>query len=189
MPEGWFGKQFEALFGGKKKETSEPSKPEEKALPEPPAPFEQMSRGEYLDWARGVSKENKLQLLDVARLNEKWKEVHPEWVAEQQLKRAEAKEKVVEVKEVERLDIKVIPPKLQGKGVMIGFEGATEADCKAYNQAIDEVLTSHGYDAFHQVGEKNKPGYHAWEMRSEKDATKFESIPDEVRAKIHPEAA
>ncbi len=94
----------------------------------------------------------------------------------------------LEVKEIGKLELIIVPPRLD-KGVMIGFEGATEADCEAYNQAIKEVLAAHGYDAFHQVGLKNRPGYHAWEMRSEKDSVKFEGIPEEIQAKIHPEAA
>ena len=76
-----------------------------------------------------------------------------------------------EFKEVlSSVELKIVDP-VGDKNFMVAFEGKTEAECRAYNNAIAYILKKEGLRPFHQHGTtpsgQNEPGYHAWEIWKE----------------------
>ena len=68
----------------------------------------------------------------------------------------EGKERFRDVK------LRVVAPE-GDKRFMIGFDGHTQKQVDAYNDAIEEVTREADLQPFHQAGHENDPGYSAWE--------------------------
>jgi len=77
------------------------------------------------------------------------------------------------------IELKVVDP-VGDKNFMVAFDGKTEAECRAYNNAIAYVLKKEGLRPFHQMGTtpngQHEPGHHAWEIWSDATREKLEAL-------------
>ena len=82
------------------------------------------------------------------------------------------------------IECKIVEPR-GDKNFMIGFEGKTEEECRAYNHAIKTVLTEAGLHPFHQVGVspfgEHAPGYHAWEIWKKAQKEDLETLVTKIQ--------
>lgn len=89
-------------------------------------------------------------------------------------------EKIKNEKEgIKRVELKIVEPR-GDKNFMIGFDGKTVDECRAYNWAIETVLKEAKLSPFHQVGVnprgEHEPGYHAWELWQETTRENLEKL-------------
>lgn len=69
------------------------------------------------------------------------------------------------------------------KGLMIGFDGHTQKQVDAYNDAIEEVTHQADLQPFHQAGHENDPGYSAWEFWADTDQKVLEVLLPQIEEK------
>lgn len=50
------------------------------------------------------------------------------------------------------------------KNFMVAFDCAEKGLCAAYNLAIEQILKKDDLSPFHQIGSRDEPGEHAWEV-------------------------
>ncbi|RJO59642.1 hypothetical protein C4546_00950 [Candidatus Parcubacteria bacterium] len=88
--------------------------------------------------------------------------------------------------ELVEVNLQVVEPQVD-KNYMVAYEGQTEAQCRAYNFAIREVLSSAGLKPFFQVGSNNQPGYHAFECLEKCSPEQLSVLLPEIHKKAQAE--
>lgn len=71
----------------------------------------------------------------------------------------------------------------QGKHGGITFQAVRRYEIVAANQAVFQVMYAAGCSPFHQMGERNEPGPHAWEQWAGKSRTEVEALLPKIEAR------
>ena len=70
------------------------------------------------------------------------------------------------------------------KNFMVAFDGSTNIECDIYNSTIQEILEKENFRPFHQVGDSNEPGYHAWEVWVNTDRATLLLLLPKIKARV-----